>query len=113
MKMKSRLPLILLMLISALTFGADIQAQDNDATNKMAHDIFKQLIEINTTDSVGSTTVAAQAMAQRLRDAGFSSTDVIVVGPNDRKGNLIARYHGKAGATQRPILIIGHLDVVE
>ena len=79
----------------------------------MAHDIFKQLIEINTTDSVGSTTLAAQAMAQRLLDAGFSSTDVIVVGPNDRKGNLIARYHGKAGATQRPILIIGHLDVVE
>jgi acetylornithine deacetylase/succinyl-diaminopimelate desuccinylase-like protein len=79
----------------------------------MAHDIFKQLIEINTTDSVGSTTVAAQAMARRLLDAGFSSTDVIVVGPNDRKGNLVARYHGKAGATQRPILIIGHLDVVE
>src|SRR6202051_1037756 len=89
----------------------------------MAHDIFKQLIEINTTDSIGSTTMAAQAMAQRLLDAGFPATDVTVVGPNERKGNLIARHRGKAGKklggkrprgkTLRPILIIGYLDVVE
>jgi acetylornithine deacetylase/succinyl-diaminopimelate desuccinylase-like protein len=78
-----------------------------------AHDIFKQLIEINTTDSVGSTTVAAQAIAQRLLDAGFPKADIVVLGPNDRKGNLVARYRGKAGSTLKPILIIGHLDVVE
>jgi acetylornithine deacetylase/succinyl-diaminopimelate desuccinylase-like protein len=79
----------------------------------MAHDIFKQLIEINTTDSIGSTTVAAQAMAKRLLDAGFPKADVVVIGPNDRKGNMVARYRGKPGSTLRPILIIGHLDVVE
>ncbi len=79
----------------------------------MAHDIFKQLIEINTTDSTGSTTVAAQAMAKRLLDAGFPAADVMVLGPNDRKGNLVARYRGKRGSKLRPILIIGHLDVVE
>jgi acetylornithine deacetylase/succinyl-diaminopimelate desuccinylase-like protein len=78
-----------------------------------AHDIFKQLIEINTTDSVGSTTVAAQAMAQRLLAAGFPKADIAVLGPNDRKGNLVARYRGKPGSTLKPILIIGHLDVVE
>ena len=83
------------------------------AVRATAHDIFKQLIEINTTDSVGSTTVAAQAMATRLLDAGFPAADVIVVGPNDRKGNMVARYRGKAGSKLRPILIIGHLDVVE
>jgi acetylornithine deacetylase/succinyl-diaminopimelate desuccinylase-like protein len=83
------------------------------ATRKDAHDIFKQLIEINTTDSVGSTTVAAQAMAQRLLDAGFPKADVIVLGPNDRKGNMVARYRGKPGSKLKPILIIGHLDVVE
>ena len=83
------------------------------AARKDAHDIFKQLIEINTTDSVGSTTVAAQAMAQRLLDAGFPKADVIVLGPNDRKGNMVARYRGKPGSKLKPILIIGHLDVVE
>jgi acetylornithine deacetylase/succinyl-diaminopimelate desuccinylase-like protein len=83
------------------------------AVRDMAHDIFKQLIEINTTDSIGSTTVAAQAMAQRLLDAGFPAADVTVTGPNERKGNMVARYRGRAGSKLRPILIIGHLDVVE
>jgi acetylornithine deacetylase/succinyl-diaminopimelate desuccinylase-like protein len=83
---------------------------DND-TRQLAHDIFKQLVEINTTDSVGSTTVAARAMAKRLLDAGFPAADVQVLGPNDRKGNLVARIHG-TGA-KKPILFICHLDVVE
>jgi acetylornithine deacetylase/succinyl-diaminopimelate desuccinylase-like protein len=78
---------------------------------KLATDIFKQLVEINTTDSVGSTTVAADAMAKRLRDAGFPAEDVVVMGPNPRKGNMVARLHG-TGA-HKPVLLIGHLDVVE
>ena len=108
-----------LMLLSAgvscmCAHGAWAAAGQLDAaTRKSAHDIFKQLIEINTTDSVGSTTVAAQAMAQRLIEAGFAKNDVVVLGPNERKGNLVARYRGKAGSTLKPILIIGHLDVVE
>ena len=42
---------------------------DDATTRKLAHDIFKQLIEINTTDSVGSVTAASEAMALRFRDA--------------------------------------------
>ncbi len=86
-------------------------AQVDDGTRQLAHDIFKQLIEINTTDSVGSTTVAAQAMAQRLLDAGFPAGDVVVLGPNARKGNMVARLRGTGAG--KPILLIGHLDVVE
>ena len=83
----------------------------DEATRHLARDIFQQLIEINTTHSVGSTTVAADAMAKRLLDAGFPAEDVKVLGPNSRKGNMVARYRG-TGA-RKPILIIGHLDVVE
>ena len=83
----------------------------DEASVKLATEIFKQLIEINTTDSVGSTTVAAEAMAKRLRDAGFQAEDIVVMGPNPRKGNMIARLHG-TGA-HKPVLLIGHLDVVE
>jgi acetylornithine deacetylase/succinyl-diaminopimelate desuccinylase-like protein len=83
---------------------------DND-TKQLSLGIFKQLVEINTTDSVGSTTVAANAMAKRLLDAGFAATDVQVLGPNDRKGNMVARIHGTG--TKKPILFICHLDVVE
>ena len=85
----------------------------DNATRKLAHDIFQQLIEIITTDSIGSTTLAADAMAKRLLDAGFGAEDVKVLGPNDRKGNLVVRYRGTNSAGLKPILIIGHLDVVE
>ena len=98
-----------LFLISSLAFAAPL----DDATRKLARDVFQQLIEINTTDSVGSTTVAAEAMAKRLRDAGFAPGDVQVLGPNDRKGNMVARIHGTGAGGLKPILIICHLDVVE
>ena len=88
-----------------------MRAQLDDSTRKMSHDIFQQLIEINTTDSVGNVTTAAEAMAQRLRDAGFPAADIQVLGPNDRKKNMVARLHG-TGA-HKPVLLIGHLDVVE
>src|SRR5450631_1596625 len=110
--------LVVLVVVVGAAVGAACMdraaaAQGEQATRTLAHDIFKQLIEINTTDSVGSTTVAAQAMAQRLRDAGFAAADVTLIGPNDRKGNMVARYRGKPGSKLRPVLIIGHLDVVE
>jgi acetylornithine deacetylase/succinyl-diaminopimelate desuccinylase-like protein len=87
------------------------QAQIDDATRKLSHDIFKQLIEINSTDSVGSVTAAAEAMAQRFRDAGFAAADMQLLGPNDRKKNLVVRMHGSG--KHKPLLLIGHLDVVE
>ncbi len=83
------------------------------ATRQLAHDVFKQLIEINSTDSIGSTTAVAEAMRQRLLDAGFAPADVVILGPNARKGNLVARLHGRAGSTLKPVLIICHTDVVE
>jgi acetylornithine deacetylase/succinyl-diaminopimelate desuccinylase-like protein len=93
------------------SFGSFARAQDTDASHKEAVDIFHQLIEINTTDSVGSVTAAARAMQQRFLDAGFPASDVQLLGPNDRKQNLVVRYHGASG--KKPILLIGHLDVVE
>jgi acetylornithine deacetylase/succinyl-diaminopimelate desuccinylase-like protein len=96
-----------LLLACGLACGAGL----DDTTRQLSRDIFRELIEINTTDSVGSTTRAAEAMAKRLKDAGFPAADVQVLGPNERKGNMVARLRG-SGA-KRPVLIIGHLDVVE
>jgi acetylornithine deacetylase/succinyl-diaminopimelate desuccinylase-like protein len=81
------------------------------AADKLVYEIFRQLIEINTTDSVGNITTAAEALAQRFRAAGFPAADVAVLGPNDRKKNLVVRLRG-SGA-RKPVLLIGHLDVVE
>src|SRR6202451_237126 len=95
------------------TFAAAVvlRAETSDADRQFAHDIFKQLIEINTTDSVGNVTTAAEAMAQRLRDAGFAASDIQILGPNDRKKNVVVRLHGSG--KHKPVLLIGHLDVVE
>src|SRR5882672_9537628 len=103
-----------LFLLSAflICFAISTSAQTDDAsTRNLAHDIYKQLIEINTTDSVGSVTAASEAMAQRFRDAGFPDSDIQVVGPNDRKKNVVVRLHGSG--KHKPVLLIGHLDVVE
>lgn len=81
------------------------------ADRQLARDVFQQLIEINTTDSVGSITAASEAMAKRFLDAGFPASDVQVVGPNDRKKNLVVRYRGTG--KKKAALIICHLDVVE
>src|ERR1700691_3059140 len=83
----------------------------DDARSRLSRDIFKELIEINTTDSVGNTTTAASAMATRLKDAGFPAADIQVLAPTDRKGNMVASLRGPGA--QKPVLIIGHLDVVE
>ena len=99
--------IVRLLVLAGMLSGAAL----DDATSRLSRDIFKELIEINTTDSVGNTTTAANAMAKRLKDAGFPAADVQVLGPNDRKGNMVARLRG-TGA-KKPVLIIGHLDVVE
>ena len=98
---------LLFAVLGASVLGA--QSGPNDAR---AREIFKQLIEINTTDTpAGNVTTAAEAVAARLKAAGFAAEDIQILGPDPRKGNLIARYHG-TGA-RRPLLLLAHLDVVE
>jgi len=100
-----------ILLLSSGMAASKLAAEDRAQINQEARTIFKQLIEINTTESAGNVTRAAEAMAQRLRDAGFPEKDVIVAGPNERKKNLVVRLRGSG--QKPPILFIGHLDVVE
>src|ERR1700732_474415 len=93
-----------LCLALALTRDAAIAQQ------QLALDIFKELIEINTVTESGDTLRAAEAMAARLRAAGFDGADVQVLSPAPRKGNLVARLRGPGA--RKPILLLAHLDVV-
>ena len=98
---------------------SDVSNHLPEAERSLAHNIFRQLIEINTTDSVGSVTKAAEAMRQHLLAGGFSADDISLVGPDTpaenkgRKDNLVVRYRGRPNSTLKPVLFIGHLDVVE
>jgi acetylornithine deacetylase/succinyl-diaminopimelate desuccinylase-like protein len=91
-----------------------LAAQDSALAphQRLAYDVYKQLIEINTVDSVGSVTRAAQAVAERFRAAGFPAEDVRLLVPDGKpeKGNLVVRYRGRGEG--KPILLLAHLDVV-
>jgi acetylornithine deacetylase/succinyl-diaminopimelate desuccinylase-like protein len=103
------------VLAAAASFGfgfiCPALAQTLTPQQQLAFDIFKELVEINTVTATGDTGRAADAMAARLRTAGFSGDDVQVFKTAPRKGNLVARLRG-TGA-RKPILLMAHLDVVE
>ncbi len=120
LKMPSQLlPLLLpLLLFNPQAWGQSSEASDPYSATaltghqRLAREIFKELIEINTTDSQGDNTAAARAVEKRLLDAGFPAEDVHVIVPQERKGNVVARLRSPA-PTARPILLLAHLDVVE
>jgi acetylornithine deacetylase/succinyl-diaminopimelate desuccinylase-like protein len=82
-------------------------------TQQTARDVFKELIEINTSVTTGNVTAGAVAMAKRFRDAGFPDSDIFIGGPREDKHNVVVRYHGKNAAGRKPVLLLAHIDVVE
>ena len=104
-----RLALVSTALVTLLMAPAS-RADGLNPQQQLAHDVFKELLEIDTTTATGDTLLAAQAMAARLKTAGFPDDDVHVFSPAPHKGNLVARLHG-SGA-RKPILLVAHLDVV-
>ena len=99
--------------VLALAFASTANAQQQSATtfHQLGHAILRELIEVNTTASTGNTTIAAEQLATRLKDAGFAEADVQVIGPVVKNRNLVVRYRG-TGA-HKPVLLLAHLDVVE
>jgi acetylornithine deacetylase/succinyl-diaminopimelate desuccinylase-like protein len=80
----------------------------------LAKAIFKELIEINTTDTpLGNVTTATAAMQKRFLDAGFAPEDVRLLGPDPRKMNLVVRFRAAETPTEKPVLFLCHMDVVE
>ena len=105
--MKRSLLAITLLLVSSASAEAQSTRWDS-----LARSLFKELVEINTTESQGSTLAAARAMAARLKAAGFPDSDVVVLENAPKKGNLVARLRGR-NTGKKPILLLSHIDVVE
>lgn len=96
----------MLALCSAHAGAAELTAEQ-----KLFRAIYQELIEINTSDSEGDTTIASKAMQARLLAAGFKPDETEVIAPFPRKGNLVARYKGNG--SKKPMLLLAHIDVVE
>ncbi|HVE77685.1 MAG TPA: M20/M25/M40 family metallo-hydrolase [Gemmatimonadaceae bacterium] len=122
---RARLALALLAAVAAVPASAQAPARaaasvpagpaSLTAHQRLAREVYRELVEINTVDSVGSVTKAAEAMAARFRAAGFAPADVQVLVPAGKptKGNLVVRYRGRGGSpAAKPLLLLAHLDVV-
>jgi acetylornithine deacetylase/succinyl-diaminopimelate desuccinylase-like protein len=81
------------------------------ATQQLTREVYKELVEINTTESVGDTYAAAKAMAARLIAAGYARADVQALQSGPRRGNLVARLRGTG--KRKPLMLLAHIDVVE
>src|ERR1017187_5374917 len=111
----SRLTAGLALAAVSVASGAQGQTSTPRAPQKfevLARDILSELIGINSTHARG-TMVAAKAVAARALAAGFPAADVAVLAPNDHPeaGNVVVRLRGRT--SDRPVLYICHLDVVE
>jgi acetylornithine deacetylase/succinyl-diaminopimelate desuccinylase-like protein len=106
--------LLVVLLLKVLVAPAQMtgtSAGKLTAQEQLARDLLQELIETDTTHSTGNPTKAAEAMRARLRAAGFPEADIQVIGPRPDRSNLVARLRGTG--SQKPILLLAHLDVVE
>jgi acetylornithine deacetylase/succinyl-diaminopimelate desuccinylase-like protein len=112
---RTRIGIAVLLLFSVVDIAARQGPLAVDREHQqLAREILQELIALKTTESGLGATPAAEAVARRLRAAGFADTDVQVLGPSERKKNLVARLRGAAAANvTKPILLLAHLDVVE
>ena len=101
--------------VAAIAFAATAaHAQTASPDQAAFRDLYKELVETNTTYSAGSCTLAAERMAARLKAAGFPETDLHLLVPPDhpKDGNLVAVYPGK-DPKAKAVLMLAHIDVVE
>src|SRR5467141_4520612 len=88
--------------------------QDTPSGEQRFRELYKELVETNTTLSVGSCTLAAERMAARLKAAGFPDSDLhpFAVPDHPKEGGLVAVYPGR-DPQLKAILLLAHIDVVE
>ena len=99
-----------------LLFGSLVGLQSGstmppDAERQLAHDIYQEMIAVKSGYTTGSTTPVAEAVARRVKAAGFPDTDVFVGGASPTKANVVVRYKGTG--RRKPLLLLAHTDVVE
>ena len=101
--------LLLVSLFCLRGWAADVMPPEAD--QRLAREIYKQMIEVKSGFTTGATTPIAESVAARFRAAGFPASDIFVGGAIPTKANVVVRYHGSG--TRKPILLLAHTDVVE
>jgi acetylornithine deacetylase/succinyl-diaminopimelate desuccinylase-like protein len=102
-----------MLLAAGLLSSNVIATQDiNSEHAKKTLEIFTRIIGVETSKNLGNVPEVANYLASELRAAGFPAEDIEVV-PLGETASLIARYRGDGSSGKAPILLLGHMDVVE
>ena len=115
MNLRTIVPAALLSLSFPLA-AQQLTPQLAPADRALAKDIFAELINTNTSHSVGSTTVAAEEIQARLRKAGFPASDLQILGPDavgGKRKNILIHWPAAKPSAEKPVMFMCHLDVVE
>ncbi len=101
-------------LLLAAVLAAPVAAQPLPADQTAFRDLYKELVETNTTLSAGSCTLAAERLGTRLQAAGYTAADITLFATPEhpKEGGIVAILHG-SDRKAKAILLLGHLDVVE
>jgi len=104
---------IVLALVT-LASGASSAGADPGAGEQRFRDLYRELVETNTTLSAGSCTLAAERMAARLKAAGIPAGDLhpFAVPEHPKEGGLVAIYPGR-DPSSKAMLLLAHIDTVE
>src|ERR1700722_10450171 len=99
----------LLLLAAVSAFAADTLPPD--AEQRLAREIYREMIEVKSGFTTGATTPIAESVAARFKAASYPASDIFVGGAIPAKANVVVRYRGTGG--RKPILLLAHIDVVE
>ena len=102
---------VALLIYGTVIVGQSDHAMPPEAERQLAREIYKEMVEIKSGYTTGATTPVAEAVARRLKAAGFPDADIFVGGAIPTKANLVVRYRGTG--RHRPLLLLAHTDVVE
>ena len=82
-----------------------------EADQRLAREIYKEMVEVKSGFTTGTTAPIAESVARRFKAAGIPEADIFVGGAIPTKTNVVVRYRGTG--VRKPILLLAHIDVVE
>jgi carboxypeptidase PM20D1 len=106
--MRNLVRLLVLFLSPLLAFAQDVNSEHARKTLE----IYERIIEVETSKGLGNVPEVANYLADELKAAGFPAGDIEVI-PIGETAALVARYRGDGSSGAKPILLLGHMDVVE
>jgi acetylornithine deacetylase/succinyl-diaminopimelate desuccinylase-like protein len=100
-------------ILSLLCIATSARAEFGPGEQRF-REIYKELVETNTTLSAGSCTLAAERMAARMKAAGFDEKrlQLFSTPEHPKEGGLVAVLPGR-DAKAKAILLLAHIDTVE